>query len=196
MTRFEIVHPIKDAAMTIQTKRLLLSVMKPAASERITEYLVRNRAFHKPFQQKHSDKYFTVSEQKAYSRSDLRQYKDGTQVGFWISKIDDPEKIIGRISFYSLIGGAMMTCFVGYHIDEKEQGNGYMTEALQAGADFMFKYYRLHRIQADVMPTNARSLAVVEKSGFTKMGLNLKYMEIDGEYRDHVMYVLLNHEVE
>ena len=71
-----------------------------------------------------------------------------------------------------------------------------MTEALQAGCDFMFKYYRLHRIQADVMPHNEKSQAVVEKCGFVKMGYNIRYMEIDGKYQDHVMYVLLNPEVE
>ena len=196
MARFEIVHPISDAVLTVQTKRLLLSVLKPAATDRVTDYLVRNRAFHKPFQQRHGNEYFTAPEQKAYLKSDLRQYKQGTQVGFWISTIEDPDRIIGRISFYRLIGGAMMTCFVGYHIDEKEQGKGYMTEALKAGSDFMFKYYRLHRIQADILPTNERSQAVVEKSGFVKMGYNLRYMEIDGSYKDHVMYVLLNSSVE
>jgi len=196
MARFEIIRPLPECCLSVQTKRLVLSIYKPTAAPRITDYLVRNRAFHKPFTQKHSDRYFTVSEQKAYLKSDLYQYRHNSQVGFWITKIGEPDVIVGRISFYSIIGGAMMTSFVGYHLDEKCQGQGYMTEALLAGCDFMFKYYRLHRIQADVMPGNERSLHVVEKAGFSKMGYNLRYMEIDGSYKDHVMYVLLNPEVE
>ncbi|MBR3058017.1 MAG: GNAT family N-acetyltransferase [Clostridiales bacterium] len=196
MARFEIVNPLSGSCLTIKTKRLYLSVYKPCMAPEVTSYLVRNRSFHKPFTQVHKDRYFTISEQKAYLKSDLGQYKNNTQVGFWLSRIEEPGKIIGRLSFYSIIGGAMMTSFVGYHIDEACQGQGYMTEALQAGCDFMFKYYRLHRIQADVMPHNEKSQAVVEKCGFVKMGYNIRYMEIDGKYQDHVMYVLLNPEVE
>ncbi len=196
MARFEIVTPLKGAVLTVQTKRLLLSVFKPSAAKEVTDYLVRNRAYHKPFQQVHSNRYFTVSEQRDYLRSDLRQYQNNTQVGFWISKLEDPYRIIGRLSFYGMMGGCMNSTFVGYHLDEKEVGNGYMSEALLAGCDFMFKYYRLHRIQADVMPTNERSLHCVERCGFTKMGYNLKYMAIDGSYKDHVMFVKLNSEVE
>ncbi len=196
MARFEIVHPLPESCLSVQTKRLLLAVYKPSAAARVTDYLVRNRAFHTPFTQKHSDRYFTVSEQKAYLKSDLYQYRHNSLVGFWISTIEEPDVIIGRLSFYSIIGGAMMTSFVGYHLDEKCQGKGYMLEALQAGCDFMFKYYRLHRIQADVMPTNEKSLRVVQKAGFVKMGYNVRYMEINGSYKDHVMYVLLNPSVE
>ncbi|MBP5491403.1 MAG: GNAT family N-acetyltransferase [Clostridiales bacterium] len=196
MSLYEIVTPLKGAVLTLQTKRLLLSVYKPCAGAEVTSYLVRNRAFHKPFQQTHSDRYYTVKEQKSYLRSDLNQYKNNSLVGLWISKIDDPGRIIGRISFYAIIGGCMNSCYVGYHIDEAEQGNGYMSECLRAGTEFMFKYYRLHRIQADILPANTRSVNCAVGCGFEKMGYNIKYMEIDGTYQDHEMYVLLNSAVE
>ena len=196
MTKYEIITPVKGAVLSVSTKRLILSVYKPSASSAVTDYLVRNRAFHKQYSQQHKDKYFTVSEQKVFLRSDLHMFIRNEMVPFWITKPDDPDRIIGRISFYSIIGGCMNSCFVGYHIDENEQGKGYMTEALLAGCDFMFKYYRLHRIEADVMPHNERSIAVATKCGFEKMGLNLRFMEIDGSYKDHIMFVKLNSDVE
>ena len=196
MSSFEIVHPLKECSLTVQTKRLFLSVYKPSAAKRVTDYLVRNRDFHKPFTQSHSESYFTVSEQRDYLRSDIAQYNRNTLVPFWITTQADPDRIIGRLSFYSIIGGAMMSCFVGYHLDEGSQGNGYMREALEAGCAFMFKYYHLHRIEADVMPTNERSLRCVQDSGFVKMGYNVRFMEIDGSYKDHVMLVRLNPQVE
>lgn len=192
MAKYEIVPPLKGSVLTIQTDRLYLSVCKPSWGKAVTDYLQRNRKFHKPFQQVHPNIYYTVSEQREYIRSDLKQYERNTQYGFWITKIDDPYRIIGRISFYSIIGGCMNTCFVGYHLDEKEMGHGYMTESLEVGCDFMFKYVHLHRIQADVMPTNTRSLACVKRCGFEEMGYNKNYMEIDGSYKDHVMFAKLN----
>ncbi len=196
MARFEIISPVKGSVLSLQTKRLVLSVYKPSADRMVTDYLVRNRAFHKEFTQRHHDKYFTVGEQRQYLKEDLNQYNRNTQVAFWITLPDRPDRIIGRLSFYSIIGGAMNSSFVGYHIDEECQGQGYMTEALLAGCDFMFKYFRLHRIEADILPTNKRSLACAERCGFEKMGYNIKFMEIDGKYQDHVMMVKLNPEVE
>ncbi len=188
---FEIVHPVKDACLTIQTKRLLLSVYRPAAAKKVTDYLIKNRVFHKPYTQTHEPSYFTVAEQKSYLRSDLRLYNRNMMVPLWISTQQDPDTVIGRLSFYNIIGGAMMSSFVGYHLDEQAQGKGYMREALKAGCEFMFRYYHLHRIEADVMPTNARSLNCVQDCGFVKMGYNVEFMEIDGGYKDHVMMVLL-----
>ena len=196
MARFEIIDPNKKAVLSLQTKRLVLSVYKPSAASEVTDYLVRNRAFHKKYCQRQKEKYFTEKEQKSYLKYDLKQFNENSQVGFWITNIDAPDRIIGRLSFYSLIGGCMNSCFVGYHLDELEQHNGYMKEALLAGCDFMFKYYRLHRIEADILPTNEKSIACVNSCGFIKMGYNVKFMEIDGRYQDHVMYVRLNPEVE
>lgn len=196
MTRFEIVTPVKGSVLSLETERLILSVYKPSAAQMVTDYLVRNRKFHTPYMQTHGDKYYTVSEQKQYLKSDLSLYNRNYQVAFWITLPDKPDLIIGRLSFYSIIGGAMNTCFVGYHMDEQYQGKGYMSEALLAGCDFMFKYYRLHRIEADILPTNDRSLACASKCGFEKMGYNEKFMEINGKYQDHVMLVKLNPGVE
>ena len=71
-----------------------------------------------------------------------------------------------------------------------------MREALEAGYAFMFRYYKLHRIEADIIPTNEKSRNCVINCGFEKMGYNIRFMEIDGKYQDHEMYVLLNPEVE
>lgn len=192
MTKLEIVPPLRGTVLTIQTDRLYLSVCKPSWAKEVTEYLVKNRAYHKPFQQTHPNSYFTISEQREYLKYDLKEYNRNLQVPLWITSVDDPYKVIGRISFYSVIYGCMNTCYVGYHLDEGKLGNGYMTEALECGSRFMFRYFHLHRIEADILPSNDRSLAVVKRCGFEEMGYNKRFMAIDGRYQDHVMYVRLN----
>ncbi len=196
MAKFEIITPVNGAVLSVATERLILSVYKPSLCGAVTDYLVRNRAFHKKYSQQHKDKYFTVSEQKTFLKSDMHMFKRNEMVPFWITNREEPDKIIGRISFYSIIGGSMNTCYVGYHIDKNCQGQGYMREALEAGCGFMFKYYKLHRIEADIIPTNEKSRNCVKNCGFEKMGYNIRFMEIDGKYQDHEMYVRLNPEVE
>ena len=186
---------IKDA-LTLRTERLLLRVVRVHSAVEVTDYLVRNRAFHKPFHQPHTDRYFTVEEQKLYIQSDLRAYETGAGFPFWISKKTEPNRIIGRVSFYDVLRGALLSCHVGYHMDVSEVDKGYMKEALRAGIDYMFQKQRLHRIQADVMPGNLPSMSTVESCGFRLQGLNEKYMNIDGVWRDHLCYAILNEEVE
>ena len=179
-------------AFVLSTERLELRIMRPADASIVTDYLVRNRAFHKPYHQIHEDAYFTVQEQRDYLRSDFSKFLDDSQYAFWISYKGCPERVIGRLSFSAVIRGALCSCLAGYHLDEKETGKGIMHEALRAGCLYMFDVQNLHRIQADIMPSNVRSIASVESSGFKRQGLNEKYMCINGTWQDHYMYALLN----
>lgn len=67
-----------------------------------------------------------------------------------------------------------------------------MQEALKAGCRYMFEVQKLHRIQADIMPSNLRSQRTAAGCGFRRQGLNEKYMCIDGRWRDHYIYALVD----
>ncbi|WP_330651588.1 GNAT family N-acetyltransferase [Tepidibacter aestuarii] len=67
-----------------------------------------------------------------------------------------------------------------------------MSEAIKKGIDIIFNQYKLHRIEANIMPKNKASLRVVEKLGFYNEGLALKYLKINGKWEDHIHMVLLN----
>lgn len=169
-----------------------MRILRPSYAPYVADYLIRNRAFHKPFHQAQEDSYFTAAEQKEYLRSDLNRYYDDRQYAFWISSKDRKDRIIGRLSFSSVVRGALSSCLVGYHLDRDETGKGLMREALNAGCRYMFDEQKLHRIQADIMPSNLRSQATAAGCGFRRQGLNEKYMCIDGEWRDHYIYALVN----
>lgn len=176
----------------LTTDRLDLRIVRSSEALVVTDYLRRNRAFHTPYHQKHDDVYFSVKEQKDYIRSDLNKYRFGSQFAFWISYCGNKDRIIGRLSFTAVIRGALSSCLVGYHLDQDEVGKGIMCEALKAGCLYMFHVQRLHRIQADIMPINDRSISTVERCGFHRQGLNEKYMCINGLWEDHYSYALLN----
>lgn len=67
-----------------------------------------------------------------------------------------------------------------------------MREALQAVIDYAFKQMKLHRIEANIMPANTRSIQLVKSLGFEEEGLAKKYLKINGHWQDHIHYVLLN----
>ncbi len=69
-----------------------------------------------------------------------------------------------------------------------------MTEVSQHAIDYAFSQLKLNRLMAAYMPRNKRSANLLKKLGFTKEGLAKKYLQINGNWEDHVLTSLLNPE--
>ena len=72
------------------------------------------------------------------------------------------------------------------------QGKGYMHEALLRALDFIFSEKKLHRVEASVMPHNQKSIHVLERLGFEKIGLAKAYLNIYGNWEDHIIFQKIN----
>ena len=80
-----------------------------------------------------------------------------------------------------------------YSLDAQAQGSGLMDEALQTMLAEMFgPNVHLHRIQAAVRPENLRSRKVLLRLGFEQEGFSRRYLHINGAWRDHEVFALLN----
>lgn len=176
--------------LALDTDNLRLSVLRKSEAARVAEYLQNNRDFHKQFSQTHTDDYFTVSTQKKYLAYDCNSFLEGSLVPLWITLKDD-NKIIGRVSFFNFAYGGMMSCACGYHLDKDHTGKGYMTEALKSAMAFVFDEYKMHRIEAFIVPENEPSLNLVKRVGFHYEGKRNSYMHINGRYRDHEAFYML-----
>jgi ribosomal-protein-alanine N-acetyltransferase len=176
--------------LALDTDNLRLAVLRKSEAARVTEYLLNNRDFHKQFSQTHTDDYFTVSTQKKYLAYDCNSFLEGSLVPLWITLKDD-NKIIGRVSFFNFAYGGMMSCACGYHLDKDHTGKGYMTEALKSAMAFVFDEYKMHRIEAFIVPENEPSLNLVKRVGFHYEGRRNSYMHINGRYRDHEAFYML-----
>lgn len=84
---------------------------------------------------------------------------------------------------------------VGYFVDCQHQGQGYITEALQAALTFIFQHLGAHRVRLDCSDTNLRSLRVAEYTGFVREAwLRENRREPDGSYSGTLIYGLLRDE--
>jgi len=122
-----------------------------------------------------------------------RERQLGTGYGFGIFINGD---FAGEINLSAVQRGPFQSAYVGYWIDEKHAGNGYMPEALVVLAQYAFDDLHLHRIQISIIPRNAASRRVVEKLGVREEGIAVRYLEINGEWEDHVRYGLTAEEWE
>lgn len=174
-----------------KTERLVLRVIDKSYARLVLDYYKKNKIFLEEWEPIKNEEFYTIEYQEKQLESDLISMECGNQFRLWIFKRDDT-RIIGSVGFSNIVGGSFLSCHLGYKLDEEELNKGFMTEAINKGIDIMFNEYKLHRIEANIMPKNKRSLRVTEKLGFSNEGLAHKYLRINGVWEDHIHMVMLN----
>lgn len=98
-------------------------------------------------------------------------------------------EIIGQITMGNIAFGALRGAHIGYWIDKAYANKGLTTLAVDGLTRFGFDQLKLHRIEINLRPENGASRRVAEKAGYTLEGERPSYLHIDGEWRDHLVFV-------
>ena len=99
-------------------------------------------------------------------------------------------EIVGYFNISQIIRGPLQSAFLGYGGVARWSGSGYMTAALRLVLERAFTDLALHRVEANVQPGNAPSIALVERCGFVREGFSEGYLKIGGRWRDHVRFAI------
>lgn len=178
-----------------RTKRLVLKVIDSTYADKVLDYHLRNKRFLKRWEPRKTSEFYNLYYQKKFLVKELQDITKDNLLRLWIFKKEDMDKIIGSVSFSSIERNALLSCHLGYRLDQDELHKGYMTEAVRKGISIIFNQYRLHRIEAHIMPVNTSSLRVVERLKFLKEGISYRYLKINGKWEDHIRMIKLNHRV-
>jgi RimJ/RimL family protein N-acetyltransferase len=120
---------------------------------------------------------------------DLRLQLDGS-AAFWAVVLPQTGRVIGKFSLFH-INPDNRRAEIGYVLNRQFWGRGYGTELLRAMIELAFDTYQLHRLEADIDPDNAASLALLKKFGFREEGLFRERWLLGDEWRDSIMMALL-----
>jgi len=104
-------------------------------------------------------------------------------------------QLAGQLTVSGIVGGSASWAQIGYWVDQRLAGRGIIPTAVALAADYCFQTMGLHRIEIAIRPENVRSLRVVAKLGFRPEGLRPRYLHIDGDWRDHLVFALNAEEV-
>jgi len=99
-------------------------------------------------------------------------------------------RLAGQITVSNIVHGVQRSCTVGYWVDGALAGRGVVPTALALTIDHCFEAVYLHRVEVDIRPENTASLRVVEKLGLRREGYFERYLDIDGEWRDHLGFAI------
>lgn len=108
---------------------------------------------------------------------------------FLFRRADDA--FVGAVTLDNIRRGPAQAGTLGYWVGAPYQRQGYMREAIEAVVHHAFSALDLSRIEAGCLPENVASRGVLEKVGFKYEGVAQSYLQINGRWRNHVLYANL-----
>lgn len=104
------------------------------------------------------------------------------------------EEIAGVFTISQIVRGAFHSAYLGYYASAAWAGRGVMRQAMRLVLERAFGDLALHRLEANIQPGNAASIALARGAGFRLEGFSPRYLLIGGQWRDHERYALTSEE--
>lgn len=159
---------------------MALRPLEPSDRAEFTAGARRTAALHRPWLFPPA----TDAEFDAY----LARLAEPSRAGFAICLADSGD-LAGYAAVNNIVHGAFRCGALGY--GAFIPGRGLVTE----GVGLLIRYafgpgLGLHRLELNVQPGNARSIALAKRLGFRLEGLSPDFLFIDGAWRDHERWAI------
>jgi ribosomal-protein-alanine N-acetyltransferase len=144
-----------------------------------------NREFLAPLEPLRPDAFYTFEGQRRHIAQLTDRRSSGSAYPFVMTA---GGRLVGAINLSNVVRGAFQSCNVGYWVAQQYNGRGFATDALALVCERAFGELGLHRIEAGTLLHNLASQRVIEKNGFTRIGIAPRYLQIAGRWSDHMLF--------
>lgn len=179
--------PVELRGETPGGEQMLLDPLRRRDRAEWAEVRSRNRSWLGPWDATSPDQEQPVISFAGLVRHYRREAKAGRMLPFTL-RIEG--RIVGQMVLFGISYGSLLSASAGYWVDESVAGRGIAPVALALAGDHALGTLGLHRIEVNIRPENANSLAVVRKLAFRDEGVRASYLHIDGAWRDHRTFAL------
>ncbi len=132
----------------MQTERLLLRAPAPLLAATVRDFQLHNKAHFAPWDPATPPEFDGLEQINLRLLEGEQAFAAGTAFRYWISRREEPARLIGQIHLSQVARGPFQNAMLGYGLDQR-QGQGLVQEALQAVIAQAFgPIVRLHRPQA------------------------------------------------
>jgi [ribosomal protein S5]-alanine N-acetyltransferase len=178
--------------MTYSTDRLILNILHPNDADKVLSFYENNKEHFERWEPEREPNFYTLPYQRLSLSIEYNLMMQSKILRYWVFHPDDMQTIIGSVNFYNITRGSYFTCQLGYKFDQLYMGRGYAFESIQAGMEILLSDHKIHRIEANIMPSNYRSIHLIEKLGFSYEGLAVSSIHINNKWEDHARYAFIN----
>ena len=119
-----------------------------------------------------------------------RAVKNGNAVPLFVFH-KEAGQLVGAITLDNIRRGPSQVGTIGYWVGQQYARQGFMSEAIIAMVAHAFGALDLSRVESACLPDNVASRGVLEKAGFKYEGVAQSYIQINGRWRNHVLYAAL-----
>jgi ribosomal-protein-alanine N-acetyltransferase len=155
--------------------------VRPEDGEELAALYRANREFLAPFEPVRPPAFFTADGQRERLE---RQRADETHP----FAILDDGTIAGTINLFGIVRGGLQSGVIGYWIDRARNGRGLATDAVAEILAYAFDDLDLHRVEAATLVDNTPSQRVLVKNWFERIGVARRYLRINDDWRDFVLF--------
>ena len=181
----------RDDTPVLLGTRVTLRAPRPSDYAAWRSLRRESREFLKPFEPRWSEADLSHRVYASRIRRGREEARAGTDYSFFIFLHDQgSEVLVGGLTLSNVRRRAAQFANLGYWMGQPYAGKGLMTEAVGVLVPFVFDTLNLHRLHAACIPSNDASRRVLEKNGFREEGFAENYLQIDGKWRDHVLFGL------
>lgn len=107
---------------------------------------------------------------------------------------DETGALVGLFALNEIARGVLESAHASWQVGALAIGRGYGRAGTKALLSLAFSAspggLGLHRVQANIMPSNDASIALARSVGFREEGLAKGLLKIAGKWEDHVMFAL------
>jgi [ribosomal protein S5]-alanine N-acetyltransferase len=157
---------------------MIVRALTAEDADELAALLAENREWLAPHEPVRDERFFSPKGQRARIESE----------GSHAFAILDDDRIAGMVTISNIARGPFQSGNLGYWIAEPLAGRGLTTRAVSAVVAIAFGDLGLHRLEAATLVHNVPSQRVLEKNGFELIGLARRYLEIAGEWSDHLLF--------
>ena len=161
--------------------RVLLRDLVPADRDAFLDMVRESRELHRPW---------TYPPERADQFDDLVSRTARDDFACVISTLVGNGDIVGVFTISQIVRGYFQSAYLGYYASARHAGKGLMGESMALVLDHAFGALALHRLEANIQPGNAPSVALARGAGFRLEGYSPRYLLIGGRWRDHERYAI------
>lgn len=178
------------------TDRLILKILDQKSGSKVLDFYNNNLESFERYETDRPANFYTASYQSKILQLENTERQMHRFYRFYFFLKEDPNTIIGTVSFSHITLGSFKRAVIGYKIDGRYENMGLTTEAVMGAINILCDSLNLHRIEAYINPNNHASIRIVEKLGFIPEGIAHDYAYIHGSYVDLLRYAYIRKEQE
>lgn len=173
------------------TERLIITQADVSLAEERLLYYTENRKYFEEYDPHVCDANLTLEKQTAILTHEEKLMLSNRGLFYYFFLREDTDHIAGTLSFSNIRPIPHSCASFGYDLSHELWGQGYAFEACERMLRELTDTTTIHRIESRIRVGNDRSAALAEKLGFKKEGILREYAMIQGAYRDHMLYSII-----